>query len=347
MPSHVKGLPLRPLLWMGGVILFLNLAGWSVLFGLRTIDVTVVGIGLLAFAFGLRHAFDADHIAAIDNVTRKLRQEGQKPVGVGFFFSLGHSTVVLLLSVLIVFLVRQAGEEGSWFREWGGVFSAVVSAGFLTLIGLINLVIFRHLFRAFRKARRAGPQAGNPETGLDAMLEERGFFNRIFRGVNKRIDKSWKMFYLGFLFGFGFDTATEIAVLGISATAAQNGVLPLWGVMVFPVLFAAGMTLLDTLDGVLMLKAYDWAMADAMRKLYFNLVITGLSVLVALGIAGLGWLRLLAEQAGLHGLFWDGMESLDPARVGMGVVGMMLLAWAVAWGYYRRALRERKETVPE
>ena len=325
---------------IGLVIVTLNVFGWGMLWALKEVDVAVLGIGVLAYFFGLRHAFDADHIAAIDNVTRKLRQEGKMPVGVGFFFALGHATVVMLLSMIIVFVVRSAAEEGmTWFEEWGGVISTVVSAGFLTAIGLLNLVIFRQLLAGYRNYR-AGGQTAMGEFDMEELLNKRGLWARLFRTMNRHIDKSWKMFIVGFLFGFGFDTATEIAVLGISATAAQNGVLPLWGVMVFPLLFAAGMTLMDSVDGILMLKAYDWAMADATRKLFFNLTITGLSVIVALGIGTIEWLQLVAEKMGWDNLFWQTLESLNFGQLGIGVVVLMLLAWGTAWWYYRRALED-------
>lgn len=328
---------------MAIIIISLNILGWGMLWGLRNLDVAVLGIGALAYFFGLRHAFDADHIAAIDNVTRKMRQEGKMPVAVGFFFALGHATVVLLLSMIIVFIVRSAAEEGmTWFKEWGGVISTVVSAGFLTAIGLLNLVIFKELMSGYRRYRSGEGGSHIEDFDMEALLNKRGLWSRLFRTMNRHIDKSWKMFIIGFLFGFGFDTATEIAVLGISATAAQNGALPLWGVMVFPLLFAAGMTMMDTIDGVLMLKAYDWAMADAMRKLFFNLWITGLSVVVALGIGTIEWMQLVAEKMGWDNLFWESIESLNFGQLGIGVVGLMLTAWAIAWWYYRRAVDQIK-----
>ena len=329
--------------YIAGVVLTLNLLGWGMLWALKEVDVAVLGIGVLAYFFGLRHAFDADHIAAIDNVTRKLRQEGKMPVGVGFFFALGHATVVMLLSMIIVFVVRSAAEEGmTWFKEWGGVISTVVSAGFLTAIGLLNLVIFRQLLAGYRNYRESG-QLATDGFDMEELLNKRGLWSRIFRTMNRHIDKSWKMFIVGFLFGFGFDTATEIAVLGISATAAQNGLLPLWGVMVFPLLFAAGMTLMDSVDGILMLKAYDWAMADAMRKLFFNLAITGLSVVVALGVGTIEWMQLVAEKLGWENFFWQALESLDFGQLGIGVVILMVLAWGIAWWYYRHALKDLRQ----
>jgi high-affinity nickel-transport protein len=326
---------------MAAVVIGLNLLGWGMLWSLKNIDVAVVGIGVLAFFFGLRHAFDADHIAAIDNVTRKMRQEGKMPVGVGFFFALGHATVVLLLSMIIVFFVRSAAEGGmSWFQEWGGVISMTVSAGFLTAIGLLNLVIFKQLLAAFKRYRVSGADGGIGDFDMEALLNKRGLWARLFRGMNRHIDKSWKMFIIGFLFGFGFDTATEIAILGISATAAQSGMLPLWGVMVFPLLFAAGMTMMDTIDGVLMLKAYDWAMADAIRKLFFNLWITGLSVVLALGIGTIEWMQLIADKAGWDNPFWQALESLNFGDLGIAIVVLMFLAWGIAWWYYRKAVRQ-------
>jgi high-affinity nickel-transport protein len=321
------------------VIIVLNLISWGMLWSLKNLDISVLGIGALAYFFGLRHAFDADHIAAIDNVTRKMRQEGKMPVGIGFFFALGHSAVVMLLSMIIVFFVRSAAEEGmKWFQEWGGIISTVVSAGFLTAIGLLNLIIFKELLSAFLLYRSGKKTIESDNFDMDELLNKRGLWSRLLRTINRHIDKSWKMFVVGFLFGFGFDTATEIAVLGISATAAQNGLLPLWGVMVFPLLFAAGMTLMDSIDGILMLKAYDWAMADTMRKLFFNIWITGLSVVVALGVGTIEWLQLIADKMGWKNGFWEVVESLNFGQLGIIIVVLMIITWGIAWWYYHRVL---------
>ncbi|AOV15962.1 nickel transporter [Acidihalobacter aeolianus] len=327
----------RPSWVIATVLVALNLLAWGLLAGLGRADAALLGIGALAFGFGLRHAFDADHIAAIDNVTRKLRQDGQRPLGVGLFFSLGHSTVVFGLTAALVLAVRATQAQLPMLQHWGGLVSTLVSAGFLTLIGLVNLFAFSRLWRAFRACRRWGEPVPS-DAELESLLQRRGLFARLLRGVYRRIDRSWKMYPVGLLFGLGFDTASEIAILGISAAAAQNGHLPLWGVMVFPLLFTAAMSLMDTLDGIVMLRAYDWALADAERKLYFNTALTGLSVLLALAIGMIEWLQLLAPALGLrHGL-WASLETLDFSQIGVAVTVIMLSGWALAFAYYRRAL---------
>lgn len=325
------------------IIILLNIVSWIMLWSIRDLDVTIFGIGVLAYFLGLRHAFDADHIAAIDNVTRKMRQEGKMPVGVGFSFALGHSAVVMLLSMIIVFFVRNAAEDGmKWFQDWGGVISMTVSAGFLTAIGLLNLIIFKQLFHTFKAYKESKVDINRDDFDMDELLNKRGLWSRLLRTINKNIDKSWKMFFIGFLFGFGFDTATEIAVLGISATAAQNGVLPLWSVFIFPLLFASGMILMDTIDGILMLKAYDWAMADKMRKLFFNLWITGLSIVVALGIGTIEWMQLFADEMKLENSFWNMIKSLEFGQLGIIIVTLIIFTWGIAWWFYHRTMNEIK-----
>ncbi|MHB1238995.1 MAG: HoxN/HupN/NixA family nickel/cobalt transporter [Gammaproteobacteria bacterium] len=323
-------------------VLGLNLLAWAGLLGLGSLGASVLGIGALAYGFGLRHAFDADHIAAIDNVTRKLRQDGQRPLAVGLFFSLGHSTVVILLSLGLVLAVRETREHLPQLQYWGNLVGTITSAGFLTLIGIVNLVIFSRLWQAFRHQRRWGHlQPDLPDAEVQALLERRGLWARAFRRVYRRIDRSWKMYPLGFLFGLGFDTATEIAILGISAAAAQSGGLPIWGVMVFPLLFTAAMSLMDTLDGLVMLRAYDWAMADTGRKLFFNTAITGVSVLLALVIGGFQWMALLAPHAGADRRFPFAWAAPDLSQLGIAVTTLMMAVWLAAFVYYRRGLGQR------
>lgn len=314
-------------------LLALHGVAWGWLLALLPAHPALLGIGALAYFLGLRHAFDADHIAAIDNVTRKLRQDGQRPVAVGLFFSLGHSAVVLLLSIVVAWLARDAQALIHRAGEAGGWIGTIVSAGFLTLIGLVNLVIFRRLLRLLLAHRRGDAISAE---AVEALLAQRGGMSRLFRTVYARIRASWQMLPLGFLFGLGFDTATEIAVLGLSAAFAQHSGFPVWGVLVFPLLFAAGMSLMDTLDGLAMLKVYDWAMQDAARKLGFNLIITGLSVFVALAVGSVEWLQLLGEQGGLQGRLWGWLDALDFSALGLAVTALMLTAWALAWRHYRR-----------
>lgn len=338
MTKVEKGLPKRRLWMLFATLGIFNIAIWSVTFRMNIFDPTLIGIGALAYFFGLRHAFDADHIAAIDNVTRKLRQEEKKPVGVGFFFSLGHSTVVILLSLVLVFAVRDVKDQMGFLQQWGGLFGTVVSASFLTVIGLMNFVIFRRLRHIFVESKRKAQNSEDVNKGIEELLNKRGFFSNIFKFLFKNIDKSWKMYPIGFLFGLGFDTATEVAILGISATMAQNGKMPIWEIMIFPLLFTAGMSLMDSLDGVAMLKAYDWAMVDGMRKLFFNMTITGMSVLVALVIGLIEWLQVFGSELKLSGPFWNGFENLDFGLLGIIIVTLMISTWIIAYIYYRKVL---------
>ncbi|MDY0329261.1 MAG: HoxN/HupN/NixA family nickel/cobalt transporter [Thiomonas sp.] len=326
------GFDRRVLSATGFTLLALHLAAWGWLLALLPGHPALLGIGLLAYFLGLRHAFDADHIAAIDNVTRKLRQDGQRPVAVGLFFSLGHSGVVVLLSAMVALLARDAHAFMRTAGVAGGWIGTLVSAAFLTLIGLVNLALFRRLLRLLLAARRGEVVS---QAAVERLLAQRGGVSRWFHAVYARIRASWQMLPLGFLFGLGFDTATEVAVLGLSAAFAQHSHFPVWGVLVFPLLFAAGMSLMDTLDGLAMLKVYDWAMQDAARKLGFNVVITGLSVLVALVIGGVEWLQWLGEHAGVTGSLWAGLESLDFSAIGLAVTALLLGTWVLAWRHYR------------
>jgi high-affinity nickel-transport protein len=317
------------------VVAVLNVAAWAGALGLHTLDAATLGMAILAYFLGLRHAFDADHIAAIDNVTRKLRQDGHRPAAVGLFFSLGHSTVVVLLSLGVVLFARAASTRMGTLEHFGNSFGVTISAAFLTLIGLVNLFIFIRLWQLLTRYQRGDSGAGD-DAQMDDLLQQRGMLARVFRWVYRRIDRSWHMYPIGLLFGLGFDTATEIAILGISAAMARRGGLPLWGVMIFPLLFTAGMTLMDTADGLAMLKIYDWAMIDRMRKLLFNTAITGLGVLIALVVGTIEWLQLLWLEEGWHGGFGAVLQSLDFSALGGIVVALMVLVWLVAWVYYRR-----------
>jgi high-affinity nickel-transport protein len=293
----------------------------------------LLGTGLLAYGFGLRHAVDADHIAAIDNVTRKLMQDGQKPVSIGFFFALGHSMVVLLVAAAVA---ATAAALQSRFEDWkavGGIVSMSVSALFLFLIAAMNIIILRGVWRAFNKIKRG--QAYDHED-LDLLLNNRGLLARLFRPMFRLVSNPVWMLPLGFLFGLGFDTATEVSLLGISATQAAQG-LPIWVVLVFPVLFAAGMSLVDTTDGVLMLGAYEWAFVRPIRKLYYNLTITLVSVIVAVLIGGIEALGLLADQLELKGRFWDAIGVLNDNfnNLGFIIIGVFILAWLISFIIYR------------
>jgi len=283
----------------------------------------VLGTGLLAYTFGLRHGVDADHIAAIDNVTRKLMQEGKRPVGVGFFFSLGHSTIVVLLSALVAVAASLIESSLPQLQRVGSVIGTGVSALFLYVIGIINLLVLIDIYRMFRQVTRGG--AYHEET-LEQFLAQRGMMNRFFGPLVRVIDTSWKMYPLGVLFGLGFDTASEVALLGISATTAGKG-MPIIVVMLFPLLFAAGMSLVDTTDSILMLGAYGWAFVKPIRKLYYNMNITLVSVLVALVIGTIELMSILADKLALEGGGWVWVSSLDFERIGTLIVGIFVVSW--------------------
>jgi len=291
----------------------------------------LLGTALLAYSFGLRHAVDADHIAAIDNVTRKLMQEGGRPVTVGFFFALGHSAVVILAAAVIGGTAKALSFEA--FKGIGGVISTSVSSLFLFLIAAMNLMIFRSVWRTFRHVRDGGAYV---DEDFDLLLNQRGFASRLFRPLFRLIHRSWHMFPLGFLFGLGFDTATEVALLGLSATQAAKG-LPIWTIMLFPALFAAGMALVDTTDGILMLGAYDWAFVKPIRKLYYNLIITLLAVVIAVVIGGIEALGLMKDQLNLSGGVWNvvGLLNDNFNNIGFIIIGVFIVAWIGSIIVYR------------
>ena len=323
----------RPVAGIYAILILGNLAVWAWAAAVFRTQPVLLGTALLAYGFGLRHAVDADHIAAIDNVTRKLMQEGKRPVSVGFFFSLGHSTVVVLAAAAIAATTTALAGRFDDFKAIGGVVGTLVSATFLFLIAAMNLLIFRSVWLTLRHVKRGGAYV---EEDLDLLLNQRGFAARLFRPLFRLITCSWHMFPLGFLFGLGFDTATEVALLGISATQAGQGV-SIWSIMVFPALFAAGMSLVDTTDGILMLGAYDWAFIKPIRKLYYNMTITLVSVIVAVVIGGIEALGLVGGQFGLSGGVWDGVGALNDNfnSLGFVVIGIFVAAWVGSVLIYR------------
>jgi high-affinity nickel-transport protein len=309
----------------------------------------LLGTAFLAYSFGLRHAVDADHIAAIDNVTRKLMQEGQRPVGVGLMFSLGHSTIVVLGSLLMAAATlgvqKHLAAHMGWLESVGSVVGTLVSAGFLLAIAAANWGVLRSVYAAFQKVRRGEPYE---DEDLNLLLAGRGFLARIFRPIFGRIRASWHMYPLGVLFGLGFDTATEIGLLGISAAEASHG-LPLRSILVFPALFAAGMSLIDTTDNVLMLGAYGWAYVKPVRKLYYNLTITAVSVVVAVGVGGIEALGLLGGQLHLRGWFWRAMDGLNHhfGLLGYAIIALFALSWIVSIAVYKLRRFEELELSAE
>jgi nickel/cobalt transporter (NiCoT) family protein len=318
---------------MYGILLLFNLAAWCWAFlSFRPYPV-LMGTALLAYSFGLRHAVDADHIAAIDNVTRKLMQEGKRPIAAGFMFSLGHSTVVVLGSAAIAGGALALQHRLAAAREIGGIVGTLLSTFFLFAIAAVNLIVLASVYRVFQQVRRGEPYV---EEDLDILLANRGFLSRLFRPVFRMIRSSWHMYPLGVLFGLGFDTATEIGLLGISAAEASKG-LPFWSILVFPALFAAGMSLIDTTDNILMLGAYGWAFVKPVRKLYYNLTITFVSVVVAVAVGGIEALGLLAGQFHRKGAFWNLIQKLneDFGTLGCFIVGLFALSWVVSVAIYK------------
>ena len=293
----------------------------------------LLGTALLAYTFGLRHAVDADHIAAIDNVTRKLMQEGQQPVSVGFFFSLGHSAVVIAMSVAIAFAASAVQSRFDALKSVGGIISTSVSALFLFAIATVNAFVLVSVYRTFKAVKRGERLV---EQDFDILMNSRGLLTRFFRPLFRLVTRSWHLFPIGLLFGLGFDTATEVALFGISSTQAMHG-LSLGTILVFPALFTAGMSLIDTTDGILMLGAYGWAFMKPVRKLYYNMTITAVSVVVAVVIGGLETLGLLADQFGLQGRFWDLIGNLDDnfGTLGYAIIGVFAVSWLLSIAIYR------------
>jgi nickel/cobalt transporter (NiCoT) family protein len=330
---------------MAGFILCLHILGWGVLIGIVTPEhyqvasgqVLGIGIGLTAYTLGMRHAFDADHIAAIDNTTRKLMAEGKRPVSVGFWFSLGHSTIVFGLVALLAFGVRalagQVEDESSMLQQISGMAGTAVSGTFLYIIGIINLVILVGIVKIFRNMRRSAYD----EKALEDQLNNRGFLNRILSGATKTVSKPWQMYSIGVLFGLGFDTATEVGLLVLAGGAAAFA-LPWYAIMTLPILFAAGMSLLDTIDGCFMNFAYGWAFSKPVRKIYYNITITGLSVAVALIIGTIELTSILTQKTGITSGPLAVIANLNLDLVGYAIVALFVLAWVVAaivWKYGR------------
>jgi high-affinity nickel-transport protein len=326
---------------MTGVVIGLNVLGWAMLvaatsrhYHLSKTGVFGFGTGVLAYTLGMRHAFDADHIAAIDNTTRKLMAEKKRPLSVGFFFSLGHSSIVFLLAVLLNFGIRNLDKQvrsgSSGLHQWTSVVGTSVSGFFLYLIAGLNIVILVSILRVFRDLRSG--KFDNDE--LDEQLNKRGLMNRLLGGFARKIDTSWKMYPVGLLFGLGFDTATEVALLVLSGTAVASG-LPFYAILSLPILFAAGMCLFDTLDGCFMNFAYGWAFSKPIRKVYYNLIITGLSVAVAFVIGTIEIVGLLSTEFHLHGAFWKTMANFNINRAGFIIVAMFVVTWLVALAVWR------------
>jgi nickel/cobalt transporter (NiCoT) family protein len=354
-PSRLRkirdGLSPREWARVGGMALTvvgLNVLGWAMLsaalaghYHVNKTELFGVGTGVLAYTLGMRHAFDADHIAAIDNTTRKLINDGKRPLSVGFFFSLGHSSVVFLLAILLNFGLRgldgQVSDGSSTLQHTTNIVGTSVSGIFLYLIAALNVVVLISILKVFKDMR----SGRYDEEELERQLNNRGFMNRFFGGYARRIDTPWKMYPIGFLFGLGFDTATEVALLVLAGTAVVGG-LPFYAILSLPILFAAGMSLFDTIDGCFMNFAYDWAFARPIRKVYYNLTITGLSIFVAAFIGTVELVGLLAQDTHLTGGFWSFVENFNLNTAGFFIVGLFVVTWLLALAIWRFGQIERR-----
>jgi nickel/cobalt transporter (NiCoT) family protein len=339
----------RTIFGMGAVVLGLHALGFFLLiavvaphrYSLGATGAFTVGIGVTAYTLGLRHAFDADHIAAIDNTTRKLMSEGKRPLSVGFFFSLGHSTIVFLLAFLFAIGIRalngQVASDSSRLHDLTGWIGTIVSGSFLYLIAALNAVILVGIVRVFRELH----DGCCDEAQLERQLDSRGLMNRFFGKLTRAITKPWQMYPLGLLFGLGFDTATEVALLFLAAASAGAG-LPFYAILCLPILFAAGMTLLDTLDGSLMSFAYSWAFAKPIRKLYYNITVTGLSVTVAFLVGTIELAGLIAEKTDARGAVWSWVQSVNLNTLGYVIVALFVITWASSLAIWRYAHVEER-----
>ena len=333
---------------MVATVVGLNVVGWLLLavaaggrYRITNTEIFGFGTGALAYTLGMRHAFDADHIAAIDNTTRKLVADGKRPLSTGLFFALGHSTVVFVLALLLNFGIRslddQVRNDNSGLHNVTSVVGTTVSGTFLYVIALLNVVILVGILKVFRQMRTGRYD----DAELDAQLDKRGLMNRFLGPIARRADAPWKMYPVGLLFGLGFDTATEVALLVLAGSAVVSG-LPFYAILSLPILFAAGMCLFDTLDGCFMNFAYDWAFAKPVRKVYYNIIITGLSVFVALFIGTTEILGLIGQEYGLGGEFWSFMGNFNINKAGFFIVGIFVLTWAVALGIWHFGKIEQK-----
>ncbi|MEJ0008280.1 MAG: HoxN/HupN/NixA family nickel/cobalt transporter [Steroidobacteraceae bacterium] len=321
-----------------GAVALLHVCGWGLCLYYSRLYPALLGMGFAAYMFGLRHAFDADHIAAVDDTIRYLLEKGKRPLGIGFFFSLGHSTIVFLMALCAVFAAASVRRHLPQWQELGGLIGGGISAGFLWLIGALNLLVLLKILRV----RHDGDGVPAGHSHLEELLHQRGFLNRLWgRWVRPLINHSWQMYPLGLLFGLGFDTASEVGLLAMTAGAA-TGHIPLGAIISLPILFAAGMSAMDTTDGVLMSKAYDWALINPARRIVYNITLTSLSVAVALVIGTIEWLQVMIGILHLQGGFWAVINKLDFTMMGYVVVALFLGAWILAvilWKVCRRQQR--------
>lgn len=313
------------------VLLTITAVGFSAAFFIGKIAVVLGGLGIVAYVFGLRHGVDADHIAAIDNTTRKLMQEGKRPYTVGMWFSLGHSTVVVALIIALIFATRAVATNIPALQSTGAIVGTLVSGSFLWIIGFINAVIVIGIYKIFQTLK----QGKLNQAELDNLLENRGFMNRFFRPLFKVISKPWHIYPVGVLFGLGFDTASEVALIAISVGIGVSTSIPIYYILILPLLFTCGMVTVDTADGVAMRVAYGWAFLNPIRKIYYNLTVTVISVLVAWAIGTIELLQVLSTELNLNGLFWSWLNTINFEMIGFGIIGIFILSWLVSFGYWR------------
>ncbi|RKP50175.1 HoxN/HupN/NixA family nickel/cobalt transporter [Cohnella endophytica] len=325
--------------WKGyaaGVII-LHIVGIALLLKSLPQHPALLGFGILAYTLGLRHAFDADHIAAIDNTVRKLVQQKENPIGVGFYFSLGHSTVVFCMAIITALAAKWAENRMPQLADIGGIIGTSVSGVFLVLMGVFNLFVFISIYQVFRKMRHDHYD----ENKLEELLQSRGLIARFLNPLFKFVNKSWHVYPIGFLFGLGFDTASEVALLAISAGAVQS-VIPLTGIIALPLLFAAGMSLLDTADGIFMTTAYKWAFRTPLRKIYYNMSVTGVSIIAALVIGLVELAQVLMPKLGLTNGFWGWLQELDFGSLGYILFALFVVSWAVSYGIWKYMKFEKR-----
>jgi high-affinity nickel-transport protein len=322
------------------ILLAVTALGFSAAFVIGKIAVVLAGLGIVAYVFGLRHGVDADHIAAIDNTTRKLMQEGKRPFTVGMWFSLGHSTIVVALIVGLIVATRAVATNIPALQSAGAVIGTLVSGSFLWIIGFINAVIVIGMYKIFQTLK----QGKLNQAELDNLLENRGFMNRFFRPLFKLISKPWHIYPVGVLFGLGFDTASEVALIAISVGIGVSTSIPLYYILILPLLFTCGMVTIDTADGVAMRVAYGWAFLNPIRKIYYNLTVTVISVLVAWAIGTVELLQVLSNELNLNGLFWNWLNALNFEMIGFGIVAIFVVSWLVSFGYWQ--YKQFDKTVP-
>ncbi|GAC1400692.1 MAG: HoxN/HupN/NixA family nickel/cobalt transporter [Chloroflexota bacterium] len=337
-PSDLK----RRLIGIYTLLIGFNIAVWGTLLLSSARYGVLLSLAPIAYGFGLRHAVDPDHIAAIDNTTRKLMQDGKRPVAVGFFFSLGHSTVVFSLSILIALSAAYVKKNLPHMQSVGSVIGTSVSGGFLVIIAIINAIVLLDIYKTWRTVRRGGTY---DDSTLDEYLQNRGLLARLFRPLLKVVTNSWNMYLIGILFGLGFDTASEVGILGMSATAGAGG-MPVWFILLLPLLFVAGMSIVDTTDGIAMLGAYGWAYVRPVRKLYYNMNITLISILVALVIGGIEVLQVISTETGARGGIWDWANNVPFSVLGFYIIGIFMGSWIISMAVYKlRGIDKLDETL--